>query len=83
MFSFEKTESNFLTFTQKQIAQQLVYSDSSIKTYRDQLNMPSACNTKETERKRVSYQDGPTALENLETSNCENEMRFFFWYRFN
>ena len=44
--------------TQKRLAQQLGFLNSTIKRYRDQLNMPSPCNRKITGRKKVISQNG-------------------------
>ena len=74
MSRFTEIKSNHLKLTQKQIAQQLGFSNSTIKIYGDQINMPSPCNKKNTKREKMSWQDGSISVKG---GICESENDFF------
>ena len=76
MAIFTEFETNSPKLTQKEIAQQLGFSDSTIRRYRDKINMPSAYRRKSTERNKISSQDGPIIVRG---GNCETENEIFFW----
>ena len=67
-------QSNIPELTQKQIVQQLCYSDSTVKRYRDQINLAGAYNRNTTKRKKMSSQDGSITVKG---QNCEDENEIF------
>ena len=68
---FVEIKSNNPKLTQKQIALQLGFLDSTIERYRDQMNMPSTYNGKTTKRKKMSSRDFSVTVKG---GNCENEI---------
>ena len=54
---------NIPKITEKQMAQQVGFPDSTIRRYRDQINMPSPYNRKSTERKKMNSQDGSITVK--------------------
>ena len=69
---FMVIKSKFSKLTQKQIAQQLGFSDTTIKRYREKINMP--CPYRKKTRKKMSSQDGSVTEEG---GNFESLNEFF------
>ena len=62
---------------QKQKAQQLGYSESTIERHRDQKHMPSPHKRKKTKKKKMSCQDAFITSENAKIGNSDDENTFF------
>ena len=67
-------KSKYPELTQKQTAQQLEYSDFTMKRHKDQIKMPSPDNRKNAQRKTMSSEEGS---KNKKVENLRARMRLF------
>ena len=81
-----KYKSNSPKLTQKQLAPQLGFSNSTIRRYGDQKNMPISYNGQNTKRKKMSSQDrsitvrggSANCIWSVNAGKCETAENFFF-----
>ena len=72
MCQFIENKTDDSNFIHKQRAQQLGYSDSAIKIYRDQINVPSAYHRKKTKIKNLSTHEGFESSSHVEGGFLNN-----------
>ena len=64
---------NNTKLTEEQKGQQFGFSDSTIKRYRDQMDMPSFYNRKTTKKEKMSSHDGTIKVK-VKNYGTENEL---------
>ena len=62
---------------QKEIELKIGYSDSTIKSYRDQVNVPCPFNRKIAKWKKMSCQESSMTLRNAKAGNWETQNKIF------